>query len=208
MGNDETKSVLLRQRAISRWDNEGGSSVPDPRAHASSENGHEYPPLTNAELVHLRIRVIALENLVIALLTQASEHQREVAREMATYISPRPGHSQHPLTTKAAEHMTDMIDRAERFQPLPGVAPYKTTPVFDEETLPAGLRREHRTKAGVWGVIRVLEGRLHYRVFEPVSETVLEPGSPGLILPDQPHCVEPIGPVRMQVEFYESMPAV
>lgn len=41
--------------------------------------------------------------------------------------------------------------------------PYKCTPVFDENTLPAGLRREHRTKPGVWGVIRVLDGRLRYR---------------------------------------------
>jgi tellurite resistance-related uncharacterized protein len=45
-------------------------------------------------------------------------------------------------------------------------APYKTTPVFDENTLPAALRAEHRTKPGVWGVIRVLEGELRYRVLE------------------------------------------
>lgn len=38
--------------------------------------------------------------------------------------------------------------------------PYRSTPVFDENTLPGGLRKEHRTKAGVWGIIRVLEGRL------------------------------------------------
>ncbi len=37
--------------------------------------------------------------------------------------------------------------------------PYKCTPIFDETTLPPGLRRERRTKAGVWAVIRVLEGR-------------------------------------------------
>jgi tellurite resistance-related uncharacterized protein len=37
---------------------------------------------------------------------------------------------------------------------------YRCTPVFDENTLPAGLRRAHRTKPGVWGAIRVLEGRL------------------------------------------------
>ncbi|HEX8668048.1 MAG TPA: DUF1971 domain-containing protein [Allosphingosinicella sp.] len=37
---------------------------------------------------------------------------------------------------------------------------YKVTAVFDEETLPAGLRRVHSTKAGTWGLIRVLEGRL------------------------------------------------
>lgn len=84
--------------------------------------------------------------------------------------------------------------------------PYKSTPIFDENTLPAGLRREHRTKAGVWGVIRVLEGNLRYRVLDPVSETILDPTRPGLVLPDQPHCVEPLGAMRMQVDFYDRPP--
>jgi tellurite resistance-related uncharacterized protein len=85
-------------------------------------------------------------------------------------------------------------------------APYRSTPVFDENSLPAGLRREHRTKVGVWGVIRVLEGRLRYEVLDPVSETILEPGHPGLVLPDVPHRVEPLGAMRMQVEFYDQKP--
>lgn len=84
--------------------------------------------------------------------------------------------------------------------------PYKSTPVFDETTLPAGLRREHRTKAGVWGVIRVLDGRVRCRVLDPDSEVILDPDHPGLVLPDQPHLVEPLGPIRMQVEFYDRMP--
>ena len=84
--------------------------------------------------------------------------------------------------------------------------PYKCTSVFDENTLPAGLRREHRTKPGVWGIIRVLEGRLRYQVLDKVSEVILEPGRPGLVLPDQPHRVEPLGPTRMQVEFYNQSP--
>lgn len=90
--------------------------------------------------------------------------------------------------------------------PLPAATPYKRTSVFDEDTLPAGLRREHRTKSGVWGVIRVLEGRLRYRVLDPASEAILEPGQPGLVLPGQPHLVEPLGPVRVQVEFYDRLP--
>jgi tellurite resistance-related uncharacterized protein len=89
---------------------------------------------------------------------------------------------------------------------LPAVMPYKRTPVFDENTLPTGLRREHRTKLGVWGVIRVLEGRLRYRVLDPAAEMVLTPGRPGLALPDQPHLVEPLGPMRMQVQFYDRPP--
>jgi tellurite resistance-related uncharacterized protein len=91
--------------------------------------------------------------------------------------------------------------------PPEGPLPYKCTPVFDENTLPAGLPKEHRTKLGVWGVIRVLDGRLRYQVLDPVSETILDPDRPGLVLPDQPHFVEPLGPMRMLVEFYDRMPA-
>lgn len=84
--------------------------------------------------------------------------------------------------------------------------PYKCTPVFDETTLPAGLRREHRTKPGVWGIIRVLSGRVRYRVLDPLSDTVLDPDNPGRVFPDQPHVVEPLGAIRMQVEFYDHDP--
>jgi tellurite resistance-related uncharacterized protein len=84
--------------------------------------------------------------------------------------------------------------------------PYTRTAVFDENTLPTALRREHRIKPGVWGVIRVLEGRLRYLVLDPASEVILEPGHPGLVLPHQPHRVDPLGPVRMQIEFYDQLP--
>lgn len=86
--------------------------------------------------------------------------------------------------------------------------PYKSTPVFDENTLPAGLRKEHRTKAGVWGVIRILQGELKYRVLDPISETILDPDHPGLVLPDQPHLVEPSAPMQMMVEFYHQDPGL
>ena len=83
--------------------------------------------------------------------------------------------------------------------------PYKSTPVFDETSLPAGLRRDHSTKAGVWGVIRVLEGEL---LFERAGETrTLTPSSPALILPEEKHRVEPLGPMRMRVDFYHAHPA-
>lgn len=85
--------------------------------------------------------------------------------------------------------------------------PYRSTPEFDEKTLPAALRAEHRTKAGVWGVIRVIEGRLKFTCLDPPSETILTPETPGLILPEQPHCVEPLGPMRMQVDFYDEPPS-
>ena len=76
----------------------------------------DVPPLTNTELVQLRVRVIALENLMISLLAEASDRQLELVREMASYISPRPGFTHHPLTTHAAAHMNNLVDRARHFQ--------------------------------------------------------------------------------------------
>ncbi len=101
----------LRRRALSRWDNEGGAI--ESAAHTTPS---VIPELTNAELVHLRIRVIALENLLIAVLAEGSDRQLQIAREMASYISPRPGFTQHPLTVQAADHMTDLADRAVHFR--------------------------------------------------------------------------------------------
>lgn len=86
------------------------------------------------------------------------------------------------------------------------LAPYRSTPIFDADTLPAALRREHRTKPGVWGVVRVLEGELKLSYVHPPKVLVLSPGLPGLLLPDQPHFVEPVGTMRMQVEFYDQPP--
>src|SRR3546814_943210 len=82
-----------------------------------------------------------------------------------------------------------------RFGPQPDMSdapsPYRTTPVFDETSLPAALKREHSTKAGVWGVIRVLEGRLRLVHLDPVREESLSTSRPGLILPERTHYVRP-----------------
>jgi len=107
---DLLNSTELRQRALARWDNEGGALSTAQGAHA------DVPDMTNTELVQLRIRVIALENLMIAVLAQGSDRQLQVAREMADYISPRPGFTQHPLTIQAADHMTDIVGRAVHFR--------------------------------------------------------------------------------------------
>jgi hypothetical protein len=109
-------SSQLREGALSRWDNEGGALRDGPQGRASELQQLEEPRLTNAELVQLRVRVIALENLVIALLAEGPGRQVEVAREMAAYISPRPGFTHHPLTIHAARHMIDLVERAGCFR--------------------------------------------------------------------------------------------
>ncbi len=106
-----------RQRALSRWDNEGGAGPEGPATASALDSGRiAVPDLTNAELVTLRIRIIALENLMISLLATASDDQLRLAREMASYISPRPGFTQHPLTIHAAAHMIDLVERADHFR--------------------------------------------------------------------------------------------
>jgi tellurite resistance-related uncharacterized protein len=85
--------------------------------------------------------------------------------------------------------------------------PYKVTPVFDESTLPDGLRRVHSTKEGVWGIVRLLEGRLKLLFPETGRDLVLTPDVPGLLEPCEPHLVEPLSPFRMRVEFYRDRPS-
>jgi truncated hemoglobin YjbI/tellurite resistance-related uncharacterized protein len=98
------------------------------------------------------------------------------------------------------------LSKAEAEAPVS--KPYRSTPVFDDRTLPEALRRAHTTKAGVWGVIRVLEGRVRYRIEAHDHDVILSPGTPGLVRPQEPHHVEPVGPMRMQVEFYDHLPAL
>ncbi|MFP5317342.1 MAG: DUF3565 domain-containing protein [Acidimicrobiia bacterium] len=92
-----------------------------------------------------------------------------------------------------------LCDRAE----LPGeLRVVRTTDVWDEATMPAGLRRDHRVAAGTWGRITVEAGRLRFRAAtEPPLDTVVEPGSHQPIPPEVVHSVEPLGPVRFVVEF-------
>ena len=87
-----------------------------------------------------------------------------------------------------------------------GLAAYRRTPEFTEATIPAGLKRAHSTKHGVWGLIHVLEGQLRYRILDErrnPEETLLAPGlPPGIVEPTILHEVEPVGSVRFQVEFF------
>ena len=84
----------------------------------------------------------------------------------------------------------------------PDLAVHQRTREFSESTVPAGLRRRHTTRPGVWGRICVLEGSLRYRILEPLlEEHVLSPGREGVVEPEVAHEVELLGAVRFYVEF-------
>lgn len=113
-GTTPKDSISQRQMALSKWDTDGGRKLQ--RGLPSSA---DVPPLTDAELIHLRVRVIALENMVMSLLAQVPSHQLDHAREVASYILPRPGYTQHPLTIHAAHQMIDLVERAEHLRVIP-----------------------------------------------------------------------------------------
>lgn len=85
-----------------------------------------------------------------------------------------------------------------------GLHAYRRTPTFTEQTVPAGLLKDHEIKAGTWGVIHVASGELRYVVPSLGEDTVLSPEKDGIVLPETLHHVVPIGAVSFYVEFWRA----
>lgn len=90
-----------------------------------------------------------------------------------------------------------------------GLAVYKRTPTLTEINIPRGLLADHSTKEGVWGLIRVEEGRILYVVTDSrrdyAEHNLAAGGEPGVVEPTITHRVEPLGAVRFHVEFLRSL---
>lgn len=85
-----------------------GNETPGVDGHwDASEPGH-------AELVQMRIRMIAMENLLLAVLAGSDQETRRRVRERADEIRPRPDAVDHPLTELARAEMLRLLERAER----------------------------------------------------------------------------------------------
>ena len=84
-----------------------------------------------------------------------------------------------------------------------GLTLQRTTPTFDEESTPAGLRNAHAVVDGVWGRLVVEAGSLGF-VFEDAPEAVrtVTAGEHQVIPPSRLHHVVIDGPVRFAVEFH------
>ena len=80
---------------------------------------------------------------------------------------------------------------------------YRQTPKFTQDTIPDGLRNQHTTKESSWAKICVLSGQLRYRILtDPPEEKILSVETPGIVEPQVPHQVEPLGEVEFYIEFY------
>jgi tellurite resistance-related uncharacterized protein len=77
-------------------------------------------------------------------------------------------------------------------QTLPmGLAFVRRTPLFTRETVPEALLSAHRVKVGVWGLLRVEQGRVRYCLDAPLDDTlVVAAGGTAVIEPEVLHHVE------------------
>lgn len=72
-----------------------------------------------------------------------------------------------------------------------GLVCYKATPEFNRDSVPQALLAAHNVKAGVWGLPRVLRGRIRYCLDDGTRETLtVEPGGAAVIEPEVRHHVE------------------
>jgi hypothetical protein len=92
-----------------------------------------------------------------------------------------------------------LCDRAELPDALSTV---RVAGPFDADTLPMGLRRDHRVADRTWGLVRVLDGRARLTLdTAPVIDRELVAGDAQPIPPGVTHAVHVDGHVRLVVEF-------
>lgn len=84
---------------------------------------------------------------------------------------------------------------------LPKGAVHYATSRFTQETLPEKLRKDHSTKAGVWGLLVVRSGRLLLRR-ENKAEVIVKAGGTAVFAPQEVHSVEAVGAVDFEVRFH------
>lgn len=84
-----------------------------------------------------------------------------------------------------------------------GLELVRTTDVFDQGSVPAGLLRAHRVADGVWGRLVVLTGAVTF-VFDDESDRPITVGAAGAVSipPARQHHIELDGPATFAVEFY------
>ena len=83
---------------------------------------------------------------------------------------------------------------------------YKQTKIFDQNSIPKGLLKDHSTMEGVWGRICILEGKLLYTIqSNPIEEIELSCEKYGVVEAQVLHFVSPIRDVKVKfyVEFYK-----
>lgn len=92
--------------------------------------------------------------------------------------------------------------RCARLEPPAKLEVYRTTATFAAAEIPAGLRREHKTKTGVWGRLVVVQGWAELRFGSLDNRCArAEAGESASIPPDLAHVLVTSDNVRLYIEF-------
>ncbi|HEY5265972.1 MAG TPA: DUF3565 domain-containing protein [Acidimicrobiales bacterium] len=93
-----------------------------------------------------------------------------------------------------------LCDRAE----LPdGLRLVRSTPRWDEYTMPARFRRPHRLAEGTWGRITVHRGRLRFTSRGEVDvDVIIDSSATQAIPPGLDHSLGTSGPVCLSIDFF------
>lgn len=108
------------------------------------------------------------------------------------------GHSAKNASTIGA--LIDCID-CDHHQLPAAVRPGRRTPVFDYESVPEGLLREHRTS--VWARLVVLVGAVHFRDSAEDWHVTATTSKSKVIVPDRPHEIQVEPGAQFYVQFYD-----
>lgn len=92
--------------------------------------------------------------------------------------------------------MTDQIPEGFDLQ--------RTTPTFDNDSVPAGLLKAHQVADRVWGRLVVHTGELTFVFEDTGTPLVVHAGDHVVIPPTRPHHLELDAPATFAVEFYAS----
>jgi tellurite resistance-related uncharacterized protein len=80
---------------------------------------------------------------------------------------------------------------------------YREGPRWTAATIPAGLRKPHELKAGVWGELVVLAGRVRLRYDDPIGREVeLGAGEVATVPPEVRHELEMLDNAVVRLDFY------
>lgn len=84
-----------------------------------------------------------------------------------------------------------------------GFEAYSRSLEFTPETLPARLQSAHMTKAGTWGLLHVLEGKMLYQLESPNTDSqIVSAGEYAVIEAEVLHSVKFVEAGRVFVEFF------
>ena len=112
-----------------------------------------------------------------------------------SWVLTEPGRAER-VGTELACPLCDRAELPDRLRVARSAGP------FNAETLPAGLRRDHRVADGTWGLLRVISGSARFRMTtDHPFDVRLGAGDEQAIPPTVVHRVTPEGQMEIVIEF-------